>query len=141
MDNLTSEQRKKTMTAVKSAGTRLERRFFNALEEKGIQDIQYHCKDVLGKPDIVHSPGRLVVFVDSCFWHGCSRHLRMPASNVDYWRRKIARNRKRDRLVNERLKEEGWLVLRIWEHSIKNSRALKWWSTRISGLIEARASD
>jgi hypothetical protein len=42
----------------------------------------------------------------------------MPKGNRIYWKRKIASNKARDRLVNQRLLKLGWQVLRIWEHEL-----------------------
>ena len=68
------------------------------------------------RPDIVFPRERVAVFVDGCFWHSCPLHGSRPAKNRAYWDTKLARNRARDELVSETLSEEGWLVVRIWEH-------------------------
>lgn len=68
--------------------------------------------------DIAFVRRKIAVFVDGCFWHGCPGHFRMPKTNVDFWRRKIERNRERDKEVNKVLKREGWVVVRLWEHQI-----------------------
>lgn len=135
MDDRSEEQRSKTMAAVKSSGTTLEKDFIKDLERIGLRSLEYHPDDILGKPDIVYRPKKLAAFIDSCFWHGCRSHLRMPNSNIDYWRKKISGNRRRDRRVSNRLKSEGWTVLRIWEHSLKSDRQRKWWITRITNMI------
>jgi DNA mismatch endonuclease (patch repair protein) len=62
---------------------------------------------------------KVVVFVDGCFWHGCPRHSRTPATNPVFWRTKIDRNRARDREVNRELRGRGWKVVRIWHHELK----------------------
>lgn len=80
---------------------------------------------LFGRPDFVFSSLRVAVFVDGCFWHGCPRHLRSPASNVDYWAKKIARNRSRDVLVSRQLRREGWRVIRIWEHELRQPDRLR----------------
>lgn len=59
---------------------------------------------------------RLAVFVDGCFWHGCPVHATWPKTNAEFWRAKIEKNRVRDRDTNRRLREEGWTVVRVWEH-------------------------
>jgi DNA mismatch endonuclease, patch repair protein len=59
-----------------------------------------------------------VVFVDGCFWHGCELHLQWPKNNAEFWRTKIVRNQARDAQVNQSLHDEGWLVLRFWEHDV-----------------------
>jgi len=58
------------------------------------------------------------VFVDGCFWHGCRIHYTEPATNVRFWRRKLARNQGRDRRVDEDLAQMGWRAIRIWEHEV-----------------------
>jgi DNA mismatch endonuclease (patch repair protein) len=68
------------------------------------------------KADIVFPRAKVVVLVDGCFWHGCEQHFHHPKTHVDYWDAKIARNKDRDAQVNGRLEEDGWTVLRFWEH-------------------------
>jgi DNA mismatch endonuclease (patch repair protein) len=50
--------------------------------------------------------------------HGCPRHFSKPRNNAAFWRKKIAANRTRDRLVTRTLRKLGWEVLRIWEHEL-----------------------
>ncbi|MDF6020970.1 very short patch repair endonuclease [Streptomyces sp. JH34] len=66
--------------------------------------------------DMVFRPVKVAVFVDGCFWHGCPEHFVMPKTNQPYWEDKIGRNVQRDRDTDQRLADEGWLVLRFWEH-------------------------
>ena len=62
-------------------------------------------------------PGiKVAVFVDGCFWHGCPVHGTWPKANADFWREKIETNRARDADTDRRLRENGWLVIRVWEH-------------------------
>ena len=70
------------------------------------------------RPDFVFPKWRLAVFVDGCFWHGCSKHGTQPANNRAFWRCKFAANKTRDRLVTRTLRRQGWRVLRIWEHKL-----------------------
>jgi DNA mismatch endonuclease, patch repair protein len=67
------------------------------------------------RPDFVFLKLRTAIFVDGCFWHGCPRHETKPKNNRAFWRRKLAANKLRDRLVNQTLCRAGWRVLRIWE--------------------------
>jgi DNA mismatch endonuclease (patch repair protein) len=65
---------------------------------------------------VAFTKAKVAVFIDGCFWHGCPDHGVSPRTNSDYWSAKIARNRARD-LENDRaLIDQGWLVIRIWEH-------------------------
>jgi DNA mismatch endonuclease, patch repair protein len=81
---------------------------------------------VFGKPDFVFPKQKLAIFVDGCFWHGCSIHATQPKTNAEFWREKIARNQARDRLVTRTLRRAGWRVLRIWQHELtrKNEQRL-----------------
>jgi DNA mismatch endonuclease (patch repair protein) len=69
------------------------------------------------KPDVVFTRDRVAVFVDGCFWHGCPDHGRQPRVNADYWGPKLARNAERDARVDAALGEDGWAVVRVWEHT------------------------
>ena len=71
-----------------------------------------------GSPDFVWRRERVAVFVDGCFWHCCPRHAHTPRSRVAYWASKLARNKSRDRFVARALRQNGWRVLRIWEHEL-----------------------
>lgn len=67
--------------------------------------------------DLVFPTERVAVFVDGCFWHGCLEHGRREIrQNTWYWPEKIASNRRRDADTNERLRAQGWLPVRAWEH-------------------------
>ena len=74
-----------------------------------------------GRPDFVFPAIRVAIFVDGCYWHGCPQHYKQPSSNVSFWTTKIAKNKARDRRVGRMLKAKGWSVVRIWEHSLKQS--------------------
>ena len=42
-----------------------------------------------------------------------------PETRKEFWMKKIQSNIDRDKKVNEQLKNDGWTVIRIWEHEIK----------------------
>ena len=88
------------------------------LRAYGIHGWRRHY-DLPGRPDFVFRRERVAVFVDGCFWHACPACFRMPTSNVDYWRAKVKRNRRRDRLVTDELRRRNWHVVRVWEHAFK----------------------
>lgn len=122
MDDLTPEQRKKNMQAIRSKDTTIELALRKALWKKGIR-YRKNYKGLIGKPDIVITKYRIVVFCDSDFWHGYdwdNRKSRIK-SNQEYWIPKIERNMKRDKEVTAVLVEQGWIVLRFWEHSIRKN--------------------
>jgi len=120
MDTVSKEKRSETMRAVKSKNSNMELFVRRELYKRGYR-YRANVSKLFGKPDIVFRKRKLVIFLDSCFWHGCRYHCRMPASNRTYWKAKIERNRKRDKEVFGYYKKDGWKVLRFWEHKIKKS--------------------
>lgn len=66
--------------------------------------------------DIAFPGRRIAVFIDGCFWHGCSVHKSIPKSNEAWWSEKLKQNRQRDEETTALLTDEGWTVLRFWEH-------------------------
>lgn len=75
---------------------------------------------LFGKPDFVFPTRRLAVFVDGCFWHSCPLHGAMPNTNIEFWQKKLQRNRERDQKVNRELKKVGWRIVRVWQHELKD---------------------
>jgi DNA mismatch endonuclease (patch repair protein) len=73
-----------------------------------------------GRPDFVFKKQSLALFIDGCFWHGCLKCNLRPKTNIKYWAKKIQRNRNRDKIVKKQLEQEGWTVIRIWEHQLDN---------------------
>jgi DNA mismatch endonuclease (patch repair protein) len=69
-----------------------------------------------GRADILFRPAKVAVYVDGCFWHGCSEHGVLPKSNREWWRAKLLRTAERDRATERTLRDLGWEVVRIWEH-------------------------
>ncbi|MCY7858140.1 very short patch repair endonuclease [Bacillus haynesii] len=119
MDKVNKEKRSATMRAVKSKGSKIELMVRKELWKRGLR-FRVNTKTLFGKPDISIKKLKLVIFIDSCFWHGCPYHARMPKSNVDFWRNKIERNIERDKEVTNHYKKRGWSIIRVWEHSLKD---------------------
>lgn len=125
MDNLTPEQRKKNMRAIKSKDTKIELILRKELWARGYR-YRKNYKKLPGKPDIVFTKYKIAVFCDSEFWHGKNyeESTSRIGTNSDYWRQKIKRNMERDKEVNEQLTETGWTVLRFWEKEIRKETEL-----------------
>ena len=94
-DNLTKEQRHKNMTNIRSTNTRIEKDVTKALWNLGYR-FRKNVKTLPGKPDIAIQKYKIVIFLDSCFWHKCPEHFKKPKSNLEYWEPKIKRNIERD---------------------------------------------
>lgn len=73
-----------------------------------------------GRPDFCFPCRKVAVFVDGCFWHGCRRCSLRPATNKEFWEKKLAANRARDRKVSRELAAKGYVVIRIKEHELRN---------------------
>lgn len=120
-DNLTPEDRLKTMRAVKGKDTSLERRLSSMLAGMRIHGWRKNVSSIIGKPDIVFPEERLIIFIDGCFWHGCPHcNRKLPVTNKEYWEQKIQRNIERAKIQNRKLSDDGWNVIRIWEHELRD---------------------
>lgn len=75
--------------------------------------------------DLVFTRAKVAVFVDGCYWHGCSEHHRPATVNREFWASKIQGNVARDADTNTRLIEAGWRVVRVWEHEQPADAAAK----------------
>ena len=127
MDHLTSEKRSWNMSRIHSKDTSIELRLRKAVWNAGIR-YRKNYKELPGKPDIVLTKVKIVVFCDGDYWHGHNWALRGISSLEDelagyseYWQKKIRRNIERDVENTVKLEEDGWLVLRFWESEIKKN--------------------
>lgn len=77
------------------------------------------------RADLAFSSARVAVFVDGCFWHGCPDHGTLPKSNAAWWAEKITSNTMRDRDTDQRLRAQGWTIIRVWEHEAPNVAAAR----------------
>ena len=97
--------------------------------------FRIYRRDLAGRPDLTFPCRRKVVFVHGCFWH---QHRRCgfayrPKSNVEFWKKKFASNRSRDRRVIRELRSGGWDPLVVWECEIRDLRWLRRTLTRHLG--------
>ena len=108
--------RSETMARVKGKDTKPELTLRRALHARGFR-FRLHRGDLPGRPDLTLRRWNAVIFVDGCFWHGHAGcpNFRLPKSNVDFWRAKIARNIERDAASRAALAADGWRVLTVWE--------------------------
>lgn len=120
-DNLTREQRHKSMSHIKSKDTSIEVKLRKALWQAGYR-YRKNYRELPGKPDIAITKYKIAIFCDSEFFHGKDWTVLKPhlekGNNPDYWIPKIIRNRKRDDEVNKRLLFLGWTVIRFWGKDI-----------------------
>jgi len=119
-------KRSQIMSKIKSKNTKLEIKFKKLI--RGLR-FRYQPK-IFGKPDFAHKKLKIVVFIDSCFWHKCPKHFRKPKANALYWIKKANSNVKRAQEVNNNLKRQGWGVIRLWEHDIDKAQKISLLKTK-----------
>jgi len=120
-DSITTERRSDNMRKIRSKDTKPEMRIRKLLFGLGYR-FRLHRKDLPGKPDIVFTGRKRVIFVHGCFWHqhqDC-REGRLPGSRQEYWIPKLKNNISRDQKHTVELQKLGWKVLVIWECQITN---------------------
>jgi len=116
----TAEQIHRNMAAVRSKDTRPEMIVRHWLWWHG---FRYRLNDprLPGHPDLVLRKYRTCVFVNGCFWHGHDecKYFRLPQTNVEFWRKKISRNKERDKEEQKKLAKMGWHCITVWECQLK----------------------
>lgn len=135
-DNLTAEQRKRNMTAIKSRHTKPELIVRSIVHRLGFR-FRLHDAKLPGKPDIVLTRHKKIILVHGCFWHmhDCKRGNVTPKTNVDYWQTKRFRNVVRDKENLFAYKKKGWKTLIIWECEIKEPAKME---KRIKKFLNVR---
>lgn len=119
-DTVSKKKRSEIMSKIKSKDTKIEIEFRKAIWKAGIR-YRKNPKGYFGRPDLVLKKRKIVIFIDSCFWHSCKKHCRLPSTRKNYWLPKIERNKQRDKEVNRHYKKLGWKIIRVWEHGILNN--------------------
>ena len=105
----------KHMSGIRTKRTGVEQRARKVLRGERIK-FKGNVKSLPGSPDLVIPELGLVIFVNGCFWHGCPRCYTAPKHNRAWWNKKIAGNRRRDRRVTRKLRDQGYSVIHLWEH-------------------------
>lgn len=119
---MTSEERSRVMSRIRSSGTRPEVLLRRHLWSMGYR-YRINDKRLPGTPDVVLPKYRTVIFVHGCFWHGHDcKHFRLPKTNPDFWKSKIETNRDRDEKVWRSLEAMGWSVIVVWECELGKDR-------------------
>lgn len=123
-DIFSKKKRSEVMSHIKSKGSKIEKLVGKFLWSYGFR-YRKNVRNMFGNPDFVMKKHKMVVFADSCFWHGCKQHGIFPKSNTYFWKQKILRNSKRDFQVNKHYKKLKWSVIRIWEHDLKTEKGIR----------------
>lgn len=109
------------MQSIKSKNTKIEIALGKALWHKGYR-YRKNNKTIIGTPDFTFKKLKIAIFCDGEFWHGkdWEKKKRKLGTNIEFWQNKIERNIQRDIDVNNKLKQDGWIVLRFWGEQIKS---------------------
>lgn len=118
----TPEQISYNMKKIKNKDSKIEVLLRRELWKRNMR-YRKNVKKIFGNPDIVYLGKKIAIFVDSEFWHGYDWEHRKHdfKSNQEFWIPKIERNMQRDCEVTNKLRDEGWIVLRFWGNEIKKN--------------------
>ena len=126
VDNLSPEQRRFAMSRIPSRDTGPELAVRRLLHSLGYR-YRLHRRDLPGTPDIYFPSRKKAIFVHGCFWHGhrsCKRS-KLPATRRDIWKKKIEKNRARDRQVLVQLDQQGISTFVTWQCELRDLSALQ----------------
>ncbi|MDR3627170.1 MAG: DNA mismatch endonuclease Vsr [Ignavibacteriaceae bacterium] len=114
------EVRSFNMSKIRGKDTKPELIVRKFLFSKGFR-YRLHDKLLPGKPDIVLKRANTIIFINGCFWHGHKRckYFVIPKTRTEWWLNKINDNIKKDRQIIAELKNNGWVVLILWECELK----------------------
>lgn len=117
----TTKERSDLMSKIRAKETKPEQILRKTLWAFGVR-YRKNVNKLPGKPDIVISKFKLIVFVDGAFWHGYNWEEKKNKikSNRDFWIPKVDRNMQRDDEINSVLEGLGWNVIRFWDFQVKN---------------------
>jgi len=135
-DTLTTAERSRVMSRIRSVDTRPEKLLRAFLSDHGFR-LKTHDRSLPGKPDIVIPRCRAVIFVNGCFWHkhaGCKR-AGFPRTRIQFWRRKILGNVSRDRRNTSSLRKMGWRVITVWQCQLAPKKVEKRLTSLLAGLL------
>jgi DNA mismatch endonuclease, patch repair protein len=123
MDSLTPEKRSWNMSRIKSQDTKPEIILRKQLFARGIR-FRLHSKGLPGRPDLILTKFKAVIFVNGCFWHMHARckNAKIPSTRHEFWKQKLEGNRSRDAINLKKLLELDWRVLTVWECSLLSCR-------------------
>ena len=108
------------MSRIRATNTKPELLVRKFLHAQGFR-YKLHDKKLPGKPDLVLTKYKTVIFIHGCFWHGHSncKYYVVPKTRTDWWLNKINTNNANDVKAIKALKKAGWKIIIIWECKLK----------------------
>lgn len=123
-DIFDKETRSALMARIRGRNTRPEVWLRRMLFAMGYR-FHLHAADLPGRPDVVFTKRKAVIFMHGCFWHGHSCPAgRIPKTRREFWERKLAANRERDARQMRLLEGAGWRVMVVWECELRKPEGL-----------------
>ena len=123
MDRLSTSDRSKNMSAIRSRNTKPELLVRQWLFAEGFR-YRLNVKYIPGHPDLYMKKYNTAIFINGCFWHrhkDC-KYAYTPKTNVEFWEKKFRQNIERDQKVKQELKNRRIKRLDIWECTVKQMR-------------------
>lgn len=116
----TTKWRSGLMKKIKSGNTKPELALRRRLWGEGFR-FSRRVSSLPGKPDIVLTKYKVVIFIDGEFWHGYNwdEKKKKIKANRRYWIPKIEKNILRDKVNANVLRRNGWIVVRFWQQNIE----------------------
>lgn len=112
----------KMMSSIRAKNTKPEIVFRKLLWNNGIRGYRLHLKNITGRPDISFPGKKIAIFINGCYWHRCPKcNLSLPKSNTSFWEQKFKKNKLRDEIKEDALRNSGWEVFVFWECEIKEN--------------------
>lgn len=121
-DRISPEHRSWNMSRIRNKDTRPEKHLRSLLHRAGFR-FRLHASNLPGKPDLILPRYHTVIFVHGCYWHrhpGC-KNAAIPGTRTDFWVAKFQGTVKRDREVADKLINQGWRVIIVWECELENN--------------------
>lgn len=136
-DIMTVAERSRNMSLIHGKNTRPEMQVRRLVHSMGYR-YRLHVRHLPGKPDLVFSGKRKVIFVHGCFWHlhaNCQVG-RIPKTRIEFWTEKLQKNVERDKRNHAELHKLGWDVLVVWECEMSNSQRMQKLTRRLKKFLE-----
>lgn len=133
-DVYSKAKRSNIMSRVKNKRTTPEEAVAELLRQLGIR-YRRNVRRLPGQPDFAIKSAKTAVFVNGCFWHGHTNCKRagLPSTNCEFWKQKIATNKKRDRRSVSRLRKMGWRIVTVWQCRLRRPDQVRRRLARVLG--------
>lgn len=120
-DVFSPEKRSQVMSRIQGKDTKPEKMVRQYLRTHGF-GYRKNVAGLPGKPDIVLTKYKCVIFINGCFWHGHDgcKYFVIPKTRTEWWLDKINRTKERDAENYIQLIKEGWQVFVLWECEIEH---------------------